>query len=347
MTACGGPRSGGVLRRVVRLNLPQRLSRVLPRPLTAALTGIAIAGLLVLARAAASPLPDGVAPFAASYLAVVIASLVAGWRSGLVALVLAQAACWYFFLPPQGSFELLTPDATYGLLVSTGTALLILLALGLYEREVRLADVERARRINFLGQALREMDHRTKNNFQIVTSLLTLQASRSGNAEVQSALREAAERLKAVAAVYDALAPSSQGLGTVRLQDQLQEMCEQIRRGILPEGIALSAEIEPLLVPHDTAVAIGIVVNELITNACKHAFGDGGGEIRVRAFAEGQSARIEVADDGKGMTANAPQKNGLGTRLIAAFVHRIGGRSEIASSSAGTVHTLIVPLRRT
>ena len=336
-----------MLRRLVRLNLPQRLSTVLPRPFTTVLAGIVVAALLVLARAALSPLPEGVAPFAATYLAVVLACLVAGWRSGLVALIVAQLASWYFLLPPLRSFALLTPEATYGLLVSTGTALLILLALALYEREIRLADVERARRINLLGQALREMDHRTKNNFQIVTSLLTLQGSRSGNAEVQSALREAAERLKAVAAVYDALAPSSHGLGTVRLQDQLQEMCEQIRRGILPEKITLSAEIEQVLVPHDTAVAIGIVVNELITNACKHAFDEGGGEIRVRAFADGGSARIEVADNGKGMKASAPQKNGLGTRLIAAFVQRIGGRSEISSSSAGSVHTLIVPLRRT
>ena len=345
-TACGGPHpAGGVLRRVVRLNLPQRLSKVLPRPLTELVAGVAIAGLFVVARTALTPLSDEVAPFALTFLALVLAALVAGWRSGFVALATSQLAIWYFLLPPKGSFALSSQDFAYSLLVTSGTGLLILLALGLYEREVKLGDVERARRINFLRQALREMDHRTRNNFQIVTSLLTLQGSRSGNADVQSALKEAAERLKAVAAVYDSLAPSSQGLAMVRLQDQLEEMCEQIRRGILPERIALTAEIEPMLVPHDTAVAIGIVVNELITNACKHAFDDGGGEIRVRALGKEGAAQIEVADNGKGFDPSARRKSGLGTRLVAAFVQRIGGRSEVRSSPEGTVYSLLVPLR--
>ena len=331
---------------MVRLNLPQRLSRLLPRPVTEVLAGIAISAALVLARAALSPYPEDVAPFSLTFLAVVIASLVAGWRSGLVALLVSQAASWYFLLAPRDSFALDSPGATFGLLLSTGTAFLVLLALGLYEREVKLGDIARGRRIDFLRQALREMDHRTKNNFQIVTSLLALQGSRSGNPEVRLALNEAAERLKAVAAVYDSLTPGSQGLAMVRLQDQLEEMCEQIRRGILPDRIVLAAEIEPMLVPHETAVAIGIVVNELVTNACKHAFDEEGGEIRVRAVSEGDRARIEVADNGRGFKPAGVRKSGLGTRLVAAFVQRLGGTSEVASSPEGTIHTLRVPLRQ-
>ena len=154
------------------------------------------------------------------------------------------------------------------------------------------------------------MDHRTKNNFQIVTSLLTLQASRSPSDEVKAALGEAAERLKAVAAVYDALAPSSQGLATVRLQDQLQEICDQIRRGIMPDGIDPSTELEPILVPHESAVAIGIIVNELVTNACKHAFGDGGGAIRVKAWRDDGAAYIEVEDDAASSPARPSRASG-------------------------------------
>jgi two-component sensor histidine kinase len=221
----------------------------------------------------------------------------------------------------------------------------ILAALALYQREVRVGEVERVRRINFLGHALREMDHRTKNNFQIVTSLLTLQGNRSTNPEVKAALREAAERLGAVSAVYAALAPSSHGLATVRLQDQLQEICDQIRRGILPDGIGLQAELEPILVPHETAVAIGIIVNELVTNACKHAFGERGGTIWVRASAEEGRARVEVADNGKGLAPAANGTGGLGTRLVAAFVQRVGGTSDVRSSPEGTVHAILVPLR--
>jgi two-component sensor histidine kinase len=290
------------------------------------------------------PLPDQLAPFALSFLAIVLATLVGGWRAGLVALVAGQALIWYFLLAPFRSFAIASPAMAYGLILSTATQMVILAALAVYQREIRAGDLERARRINFLAHALREMDHRTKNNFQIVTSLLTLQGSRSANPEVQSALREAAERLTAVAAVYAALAPSSQGLAAVRLQDQLQEICDQIRRGILPEAIRLETELEPMVVPHETAVAIGIIVNELVTNACKHAFDGAGGVILVRAAKDGAAALIEVSDNGKGMAASDGGRRGLGTRLVAAFVQRVDGKREVRSSPRGTVHSIVVPL---
>ena len=310
------------------------------------LVAILITAAFVALRMLATPWLGDLVPFSMVYLAAVLSALVGGWRSGAVSLALGVALIWYFVVPEQGSFAVDTPEWAFALLMSAFSGAVIVAALALYQREVRAGEVERVRRINFLGHALREMDHRTKNNFQIVTSLLTMQGSRSTNAEVRAALGEAAERLKAVSAVYDALAPSSHGLATVRLQDQLQEICDQIGRGILPQGIALEAELEPMLVPHETAVAVGIIVNELVTNACKHAFGDGGGTIRVRAVREnGGEARIEVADDGRGFVPSSTRKGGLGTRLVAAFVQRVGGRSEVRSSADGTIHSLLVPLR--
>ncbi|MEA3066390.1 MAG: hypothetical protein QOJ27_2851 [Sphingomonadales bacterium] len=331
------------MQRLVTIDLPRRLSRRLPKPVTELAVGIGVTAVFVGARLALSPLIGPVAPFALSIIAVVLAALIGGWRAGLVSMVLGSLLIWYLLLPPQRSFEL--QSAATGLTLAAGvvTEAIIVLALGLYQREVRAGQLERTRRINFLGHALREIDHRTKNNFQIVTSLLTLQANRSGSEEVRAALGEAVERLKAVAAVYDALAPSSQGLAAVRLQDQLQEICDQVRRGIMPDGIALSTELEPIVVPHETAVAIGIIVNELVTNACKHAFGDGGGEIRVRAWREDGAAYIEVEDDGRGFVAG-DARPGLGSRLVTAFLQRLKGRSDVRSSPEGTVHRLRVPL---
>jgi two-component sensor histidine kinase len=312
-------------------------------PVTELAVGVGITAIFVALRIALGPLIGGVAPFALSIIAVVLAALIGGWRAGLVSMVMGSGLIWYLVLPPVRSFAL--EDRTTAIVLGAGilTEVVLLVALGLYQREVRAGQLERTRRINFLGHALREMDHRTKNNFQIVTSLLTLQANRSGSDEVKAALGEAAERLKAVAAVYDALAPSSQGLATVRLQDQLQEICDQIKRGIMPDGIALSTELEPMLVPHETAVAVGIVVNELVTNACKHAFGDRDGSITVRARREDGAALIEVEDDGRGFVAGEARP-GLGSRLVTAFLQRLKGRSEVRSSPAGTVHRIRVPL---
>jgi two-component sensor histidine kinase len=318
------------------------LSRRLPKPVTEVAVGVGVTALFVGARLAMSPLLGEVAPFALGIIAVVLAALLGGWRSGLVSMLLGTGLIWFLILPPERSFELETTSALT-LAVGVFTEAVILLALGLYQREVRAGELERARRINFLGHALKEMDHRTKNNFQIVTSLLTLQATRSGSEEVKSALNEAAERLKAVSAVYDALAPSSQGLASVRLQDQLQEICDQIRRGIMPDSITLSTELEPILVPHESAVAIGIIVNELVTNACKHAFEDTGGSIRVKAWRDAKAAVIEVADDGRGFVAGAARP-GLGSRLVTAFLQRLKAKSDVQSSSEGTTHRIRVPL---
>ncbi|HEU0100243.1 MAG TPA: histidine kinase dimerization/phosphoacceptor domain -containing protein [Allosphingosinicella sp.] len=331
------------MKRLVTIDLPRRLSRRLPKPVTELAVGIGVTAFFVGVRLAIAPLLGEIAPFALGIIAVVIAALVGGWRSGLVSMLLGTALIWFLVLPPYRSFALENSATALVLAAGAFTEGVILLALGLYQREVRAGQLERARRINFLGHALREMDHRTKNNFQIVTSLLTLQATRSASEEVRSALSEAAERLKAVAAVYDALAPSSQGLVAVRLQDQLQEICDQIRRGIMPDGIALSTELEPILVPHESAVAIGIIVNELVTNACKHAFPDGSGSIRVKAWREDGAAFIEVADDGKGFVAGAA-KPGLGSRLVTVFLQRLKARSDVQSSPEGTVHRVRVPL---
>ncbi len=323
--------------------MPQRLARLLPRPLSEALVAIVITGLFVALRVVATPWLGELTPFSMAYLATVLSALVGGWRSGAVSLVLGAVLVWFFVVPEQGSFAITSPQWALALVTSVIGEALILAALALYQREVEAGEIERTRRINFLGHALREMDHRTKNNFQIVTSLLTLQATRSGSEEVKSALNEAAERLKAVAAVYDALAPSSQDLGSVRLQDQLQEICDQIRRGIMPDSITLSTELEPILVPQESAVAIGIIVNELVTNACKHAFGEAGGSIRVKAWRDDKAAIIEVADDGKGFVAGTARP-GLGSRLVTAFLQRLKARSDVQSSPEGTTHRIRVPL---
>ena len=335
--------SGVVLRKLIQGDLPQRLSRLLPRWQTELLVAIAATGLFVGVRLMATPWLGANAPFSLATVAMVLSALVAGWRSGAISLVLGLLLIWFFVLPPERSFEIDSGRTALTLAVASFSKIVILAALAVYQKAVRSGEIDRARRINFLGHALREMDHRTKNNFQIVTSLLSLQGSRSAHPEVQIALREAAERLKAVAGVYDALAPSSQGLATVRLQDQLARISDQIRRGILPEGIVLETEFEPMLVPHDTAVAIGIVVNELVTNACKHAFPDGSGTISIRALKVDHGARIEVADDGQGFVPSG--KNGLGTRLVSAFVKRMGGESELRSAPGHTVHIISIPLR--
>lgn len=316
-----------------------------PRPLTEALTGLAAGLSFAALRIGLNPIAGETAPFALAILAMVLATLVAGWRSGLVAVVVAILLDWAFVVQPHGSFALPPNEASsFGFTFAAGA--LILLVLALHQREMRAAEVARTRRTAFLGHALREMDHRTRNNFQIVVSLLQIQAHRSGSTEAKAALGEAVERLQAISSVYDSLSLSHHDIGSVRLQDQLQQICDRVRDGLLPEQVALETELEPMLVPHETGACIGIVVNELVTNACKHAFPDRSGRILVSARRDGAQALITVSDDGCGTPkGSARKRRGLGTRLVAGFVHKLRGRIEMQSSEAGTVHTLTVPLQ--
>src|SRR3954466_4420488 len=102
---------GGNLRRIIRLDLPRRLGRRLPRPVTEVLTGIVAAVALVGLRVALTPVVGEVAPFAFAFLAMVLATLVAGWRGGVVAILIGIGAGWYFVLAPVHGAAL--PAATF------------------------------------------------------------------------------------------------------------------------------------------------------------------------------------------------------------------------------------------
>jgi K+-sensing histidine kinase KdpD len=221
------------------------------RLLTHAIVGAATALAFLLLRAALEPLTGDAAPYALSFLAVVLACLVAGWRSGLLALVLGQSLTWYLLVPPFGTVGLKEPAAGFSFLLATLSQALILLVISVYQREADAAEAERESRIDFLGHALREIDHRTSNNFQTITSLLLLQARQAGDPAVRAALRDAADRLKAVSLAYQKLAYSSDGLQTVRLNDHLQELCDQLRNAILPDTVLLQTRLDPVAVLYE------------------------------------------------------------------------------------------------
>lgn len=335
-----GARAG--MRRLLDIRLPERLARRVPAGLTQAATGIGAAlGFLAL-RMLLEPLTGDIAPYALSFLAVVVASLLAGWRSGVLALVLGQLLTWSLLVPPVGTFVAKDAPATWAFVLATGSQAFILLILSLYQREVAAARSDRENRIDFLSHALREIDHRTQNNFQTVLSLLLLQARQAREPAVRDALNEAADRVKAVSLAYGKLALSGEGLQSVRLQDHLQELCDRLASGLVPPTIRMATDFRPVTVDYEEAICHGIIVNELVTNAVKHAFAAGGGTIRVSAGLADGHVRVEVADDGRGIP-EAGVQNGLGTRLIEVFARRLGARLDTVSDARGTAHRILAP----
>jgi two-component system, sensor histidine kinase PdtaS len=188
---------------------------------------------------------------------------------------------------------------------------------------------------------LREMQHRVKNNFQLVLSSISLQKRRHQGAEVQSALDHVASLINAISLAHDQLAPGQEGQ-TVRLTDYVHALCSAIQQQV--EEIELKVESDELEISIDRALRVGLILNEVTMNSIKHAFGPNGGSIKVRlvggvGFGE---ARLTVSDNGRGIQKS--NGNGSGLRLIRSLARQIGGAITQQSGSSGTTTTLTFPL---
>lgn len=284
----------------------------------------------------------GAVPFALTFPAVIAAGLLAGWRAGLLAIIGCQLLVWYFILPPERSFALLNTGQAASLILTTFAQLIAVWAVTAYRASARQAREEARQRMDLMGIALKEIDHRTKNNFQIAASLLTAQASSSDSPEVAQELRLAASRLSIIASTYKNLAVSSATLSDVLLHDHLREICDHIREGMLPPTIRLTFDAQEVTVSAEKAVTIGLIVNEWITNAAKHAFPDTIGEIEVSLAAEADMLKIAVADNGKS-GAGRPL-TGRGSKLIELLARSLGATATVRRD--GGTHCLLEVPRR-
>lgn len=230
--------SGGVvIKRIFRSRLPDRLAGRVPAWVVEVGVGLTITLAMSAARLALMPLLGQQAPYAFIFLGVVVAAVLAGWRSGLVALLVGQFVTLFTVVEPRWSTSVLSSESSSAFLFATASQLLILVVIFFYQREVRLASAEQERQMDLLSEALKEIDHRTRNNYQTIVAVILLQAQRAAQPEVKQALLDAADRVKAVSLASDQLALRSEDLGTVRLGDHLRELCQQIRRGMSRDGV--------------------------------------------------------------------------------------------------------------
>ncbi|MDE1568416.1 sensor histidine kinase [Aquabacter sp. P-9] len=193
---------------------------------------------------------------------------------------------------------------------------------------------------------LREMNHRVGNSLQIIVSLLHVQASATDNPEVQDALQSARGRVAAVAQVHRRLY-TSEDVASVALDQYLAALAEDLqvsaRHGEV--GVTLQVRSDPLEIDPDRAVAIGVIVTELVINASKYAYPSGSGPVRVDLTHSDGEVRLDVADEGVGMPQEHSKGTGLGNRIVRAMASKLGAHLAFLAASPGTCVRLTFPLR--
>jgi len=184
---------------------------------------------------------------------------------------------------------------------------------------------------------LREVNHRVGNSLQIIASLLHLQASSSTQDDVKAALTNAMGRVAAVAQVHRRLY-TSHDLKSVLLNQYLDALLEDLRRSAEGNRMSrLTLKAEPIEIDPDRAVAIGIIVNELVMNAVKYAYPDGAGPIHVELKSQSDDIWLSITDDGVGLNVKAdPRSTGMGQRIVSAMAAKLEASVERDPSHAGT-----------
>ena len=192
------------------------------------------------------------------------------------------------------------------------------------------------------------MNHRVNNSLQIIASILLLKAQTVQSEETRQHLRDAHERVMAVATVQEQLHPTPFG-AEIEVKNYLTRLCESLTASMILDGqpVTIRVEAGEGSTTSEQAVSMGLIATELVINALKHAFPDGAKGIIVVSFESSASAwRLAVADDGIGVStqlADAPARIGLGTSIIEALTRQLGGRITSSAASPGTTVSVTVP----
>lgn len=214
------------------------------------------------------------------------------------------------------------------------------------ERELRASRDRLERLANQQAVLLREVNHRVANSLQLISAMIAMQARRLASGEARDLLRRAAERVDAVALIHRRLYTSND-VEFVEMDQYLDGLVAEFHRALEgdPNGEArIQLHAEPIRVETDKAVSMGLIVNELVTNAIKYAYpGRETGPVRIRLTRTETGLSLCVEDDGVGVTPTKPKGTGVGTMIVAAMADTLKATLTQDPNWQGTRFILEIP----
>ncbi|MDP3855376.1 sensor histidine kinase [Phenylobacterium sp.] len=191
---------------------------------------------------------------------------------------------------------------------------------------------------------LRELQHRVKNNLQMITALIRVEAKGVADRSTGEGFDRLAGRVEALGLLYRSLGEAGPE-EAVDLGVYLSEIASAVMRAHAVEGIRLDMQVDTWPVSLDVAMPAGLVVNELLTNALKHAFvGREGGTITLRCNNQADGCRVFIADDGVGLPQGAswPKPGKLSALIVRSLLQNAKARLDVESTPGEGVRVTIV-----
>jgi two-component sensor histidine kinase len=231
-----------------------------------------------------------------------------------------------------------------------GLALLGSLIFWLYQQQ-KIKNGIIAKQSEDLQVLNREIHHRVKNNLQVVSSMLDLQAETIPDEKMASMFREGSKRVQSMAFIHQNLYQGD-SVNSVHMPDYIRMLTEHLfdAYNIRPGSIKLTTDIEPMKLHTDTVIPIGMILNELISNGLKYAFDQGKtGEMQViLKQQEGDKLLMSVKDNGRGLPNDfdGAHMNSFGYKIIRAFSRKLKAELDIKTIEGTEVSLLITKFKR-
>jgi two-component sensor histidine kinase len=180
---------------------------------------------------------------------------------------------------------------------------------------------------------MKELQHRVKNNLGVVTSLLDLEEAKCSDESARRVLSNAIARVRSISAIYERLY-LSEDLANVDLSLYIEDLARSLfsTYNLDSERVFLRIRVDRILLDTKRSVPLGLVLNELLSNALKYAYPAGkGGEVRVELTLDKGSISLEISDDGAGIPDEylSPENDSMGMTLVRMLVQQLGGALSI------------------